>query len=261
MRPTDFCTPKHSNSNTHASPLPSAARLGSAGGLSAPSRGSLSYRTFRLVLVLAKRLLFAPLPARPKTRGKGTGKLGAARCERGWGESRFTARLPLRQPLVRLRGGVFFRRARPNACLWHLCRLLRARERGSRKAIVRAVARRPPRPVPRGPRERRALPRSEMPSLGSCLAQPARTEMRTNPRRLPRSHGAHVMWIAWLRGTAPLSPGATARAYARGDCLWLSPRSRASHTVRAFDPLGTDDALLWARRRSTDFCNTTMQGH
>jgi len=65
-----------------------------------------------------------------------------------------------------------------------------------REAMVRAVARRPPRPVPRGPRERRALPRSEMPSLGSCLARPARTEMRTNPRRLPRSHGAHVMWIA-----------------------------------------------------------------
>jgi hypothetical protein len=76
MRPTDFCTPKHSNSNTHASPLPSAARLGSAGGLSAPSRGSLSYRTFRFVLVLAKRLLSRPSPPVRRRAGKAPGSSG-----------------------------------------------------------------------------------------------------------------------------------------------------------------------------------------
>jgi len=67
-----------------------------------------------------------------------------------------------------------------------------------------AVARRPPRPVPRGPRERRALLRSEVPSFGSDLVQPARTEVRTNPRCLRQLHGVHVMWIAWPRRIAPL---------------------------------------------------------
>jgi hypothetical protein len=68
----------------------------------------------------------------------------------------------------------------------------------------RRVARRPPRPVPRGPRERRALPRSRVSSFGSDLVQPARTEARTNPRCLRQSHGVHVMWIAWPRRIAPL---------------------------------------------------------
>jgi len=230
MRPTDFCTPKHSNlehpcfaASQRSVPWIRGGPFGALAGLALVPNLSARARS-------RETSSFAPLPARPKTRGKGTGKLGAARCERGWGESRFTARLPLRQPLVRLRGGVFFRRARPNACLWHLCRLLRARERGSREAIVRAVARRPPRPVPRGPRERRALPRSEMPSLGSYLAQLARTEMRTNPRRLPRSHGAHVMWIASLRGIAPLSPGANRwRLRARRPLLAEPPFTRFAY--------------------------------
>jgi hypothetical protein len=70
--------------------------------LAAPSRGeSLSYRALRLVLVHAKRLLSRSCCARPETRVVDTGWLGAARCERGRGGSRFTTRPPLRRPTVR----------------------------------------------------------------------------------------------------------------------------------------------------------------
>jgi len=50
------------------------------------------------VLVHAN-VFFACCLARPKTRGAGTGRLGAARCRRDWGESRFTARFPLQRPV------------------------------------------------------------------------------------------------------------------------------------------------------------------
>jgi len=71
-----------------------------------------------------------------------------------------------------------------------------------------ALTPRPPRPVPRGPRERRALCQSRVPSAGSRDAHPARAEARTKPRSLPRRRGAHVMRIAELRGTTPLLPPA-----------------------------------------------------
>jgi hypothetical protein len=45
---------------------------------------------------------------------------------------------------------------------------------------IAARARRPPRPVPRGPRERRALLRSEMPSIARRSSATARTEARTD---------------------------------------------------------------------------------
>jgi hypothetical protein len=61
-----------------------------------------------------------------------------------------------------------------------------------------AVARRPPRPVPRGPRERRAHSRSRVPSIVSRYAHPGRAEARTKPRRLHQRRGAHVMRIAEL---------------------------------------------------------------
>jgi len=71
---------------------------------------------------------------------------------------------------------------------------------------IQTVARRPPRPVPRGPRERRALHQSRVSSAGRCDAHPARAEARTKPRSLPRRRGAHVMRIAELRRSAPLLP-------------------------------------------------------
>jgi len=177
----------------------------------------------------------------------------ATRCERGWGRSRFTTRPPLRRPCER-HARAFFSPVRDrHDRLWHPCRLLRARG-ADRLRDGRAVARRPPRPVPRGPCERRALSRSEVPSVAGCAARPARTEMRTNLRCLARGRGAHVMRIAEPRPIAPLSPGARPCAHARGACLWLSPRSRAPCSEQAFDPLSTGGALLWARRRYNDFC-------
>jgi len=60
------------------------------------------------------------------------------------------------------------------------------------------LVRRPPRSFPRGPRERRALHRSRVPSAGRHHAHPARAEARTKPRSLHRRRGAHVMRIAEL---------------------------------------------------------------
>jgi len=60
---------------------------------------------------------------------------------------------------------------------------------------LHTVARRPPRPVPRGPCERRALSRSKVSSVCRRAVQPARTEMRTNSQYPGRSFGDHVMRI------------------------------------------------------------------
>jgi len=80
----------------------------------------------------------------------------------------------------------------------------------------RALVRRPPRPVPRGPRERRALLRPRMPSIGSRCAQRARAEARTNPRSFLRDDGVHVMRIAAPRkNTLRLPDGNPGRLHAR----------------------------------------------
>jgi len=62
------------------------------------------------VLVHAN-VFFVCCSARPKTSGAGTGRLGAARCRRDWGESRFTARFSLQRP-ADSRAGAFSSRAR-----------------------------------------------------------------------------------------------------------------------------------------------------
>jgi len=66
--------------------------------------------------------------------------------------------------------------------LWHPCRLLRPACLGPRFIGHQALFRRPPRPVSREPRERRALHRPRIPSTGSRSARPARAKTRTNPR-------------------------------------------------------------------------------
>jgi len=66
--------------------------------------------------------------------------------------------------------------------LWHPCRLPRPACLGPRFIGHQALVRRPPRPVSREPRERRALHRPRIPSTGSRSARPARAETRTNPR-------------------------------------------------------------------------------
>jgi hypothetical protein len=52
-------------------------------------------------------VFFAYRLARPKTRESGTGRLGAARCRRDWGEPRFTARFSLQRPDQRFTGRRF----------------------------------------------------------------------------------------------------------------------------------------------------------
>jgi hypothetical protein len=86
MRPIDFCTPKRSNRALVRRRFPARRPRGAAlvPRLSprARSRG---------------RLLRALLPPSGDG-GRDTERLGAARCERGRGVSRFTARRPLRRP-------------------------------------------------------------------------------------------------------------------------------------------------------------------
>jgi len=54
-----------------------------------------------------------------------------------------------------------------------------------------------------GPCERRALSRSEVPSIVRCAVQPDGTEVPPNPLRTGRSRDVHVMRIAALRPAAP----------------------------------------------------------
>jgi len=107
MRSIDFCTPKPSLLE-HPSPssFPSAAIVCFFAARSMPCgtvRGSLSLpESFDSVPTHAN-VSFACRRARPETRALGTGKLGAARCRRDWGDSRFTARFSLRRPAGRSR--------------------------------------------------------------------------------------------------------------------------------------------------------------
>jgi len=215
--------------------FPAQRPLNSSRCLSAPSRGSLSCRTLRPVLVLAKSLLSrlsTPVRRRAQRASGGSGPPDANEA----GESR-----------VSRRDSHFGDRCGHDAMA--LSSIERDRVTTSDTPVasssfvgavrwceIRASTRRPPRPVPRRPRERRALPRSEVPSFGSDLVQPARTGVRTNPRCLRQSHGVHVMWIAWLRRIAPSSPGVVSCACARCDPLWLSPRSRAPWQRAGFRP-------------------------
>jgi len=202
MRPTDFCTPKQSNSSTLASPLPSVAILiPRPEPFGARARGPHSYRALRLVPVHAKRPLFA-LPLRESGDSRSRHRAArATRCERGWGESRFTTRSSLRRPYER-HAGAFSSPVRATVTTVSGTPVASSVLVGAGLALgeLHAVARRPPRPVPRGPCERRALSRSEVPSAAGRPTQPARTEMRTSPWCLPRRRGAHVMRIAELRG-------------------------------------------------------------
>jgi len=230
------------NSSTRASPFPGAAAIWRC--LSAIVRRRALVPEPRGSVLVHANVSFARRPARPKTGGAGTGKLGAARCERGRGESRFTARLPLWRPddshAAAFSSAV---RNRKTERQGHPCRLLRA-VRARRVFPFRARARRPPRPVPRGPRERRAHLRSRVPSIDRCRAHPARAGARTKLRCRHLGRGAHVMRIAEPRCHAPLLPATCPCACAPERPRWSGSRSRAPCTEWAFDPVATGDALL-----------------
>jgi len=114
MRPTDFCTPKQSNSSTLASPLPSVAILiPRPEPFGARARGPHSYRALRLVPVHAKRPLFA-LPLREsgdsRSRHRSSGHPMRTRLGRIAVHNAILTSTTVRAS----RGGVFFPRARPS---------------------------------------------------------------------------------------------------------------------------------------------------
>jgi len=115
---------------------------------------------------------------------------------------------------------------------------------GSRLRASGARARRPPRPIPRGPREGRTLPWSGMPSVARTPRQPFRAGARGASTRLaPFARRSRDEDRRALGAPFPSSPRA-ARALARVVRSWLGPRPPASCRARAFDPLAAEGALL-----------------
>jgi len=201
MRPIDFCTPKpfqleHSRSAvSQRSDFPCDALL----SLHA-AWGPLSSRSLATPCSFTRPSLVALHLTHPKACEAGIGQLGAFRCETRPGRISLHGAIPTSATGRCSRGGVFFRRVKSNPDrLWHPCRLLRAVHPGSLFFESQMLARRPPRSVPRGPRERRALCRPRVPSTDRRDAHLARAEARTKPRSLQRRRGAHVMRIAELR--------------------------------------------------------------
>jgi len=199
MRPIDFCTPKPFQLEHSCSVVSQRSDHVLARSLSAPARESLSYRSLAapcLSTRTSSSRAASPVRRRAEQAPGGSGPPDADET----GENRVSRRashfsdrpthvrgrfLPSR--VVRFRSPLT--PLSPPSRSW----------RGLPLGESRAVARRPPRSVPRGPRERRAHSRSKVPSIVSRLAHPARTEARTKPRDLPRRRGAHVMRIAELR--------------------------------------------------------------
>jgi len=180
MRPIDVCTSK---------PFPTRALVRRRFPAQRPSPREALRRRPEValipeprgsVLVRANCLHFAPTAARPKTRGVCTGKLGAARCERGRGEPRFHDAILTSAPGRRSARGVIFpgESTNPTASdvpvassfplAW--ARVSSSTTRWSRGRQDRFCV---------GPRERAALFRSGTPSTGSC-SRTARSGRSTN---------------------------------------------------------------------------------
>jgi len=207
MRPIDFCTPKpfqleHSCSVvSRRSDRPRPTRFFRCALFEGRSRpGAL-----RLRARSRERLCRALPHPSEDLRGRHRSARGLPMRTRP-GRISLHGRIPTSATGRCSRGGVFFRRVKSNRPPLAPLSPPPCRSPGFAFLRIQTVARRPPRPVPRGPRERRALCRSRVPSAGSCHTHPARAEARTKPRSLLRRRGAHVMRIAELRGSAPLLP-------------------------------------------------------
>jgi len=156
-----------SNSSTRASPFPSAATAPRE-CLAAHARRSLSSRSLEAPCSYARNVFLRAHRAHPKTSEVCTGRLGAARCERGRGDPRFTTRFSLRRPgRSSARGVICLERARTRPPLTSLSPPP-SRSRGARVSSSPCVGPEAAKTGSAGPRERPALRRSGTSSIGSC---------------------------------------------------------------------------------------------
>jgi len=120
------------------------------------------------------------------------------------------------------------------------------------RVAIDARARRPPRSVPRGPRERRALLRPEMPSIARSFSATTRAEARADrgafvEMRRSRDEDCRLsnepssLRLEWPWALARFR---SQRFRAGWFHLWLGPRPPASCFDRAFDPFAAEGALL-----------------
>jgi len=190
MRPIDLCTPKPFHSSTRTSSLPSAAAL-LARRLSAAREGRSRPGTLRLRARPRERPFRVLLRGSEDARGRRLRARGRPTQTR-LGRTALHGALPTSAP------GRSRARALSSLVLESIPLASGTPVASSELMSVgfHAVARRPPRPVPRGPRERRAHSRSRVPSAVSRHSHPVRTEARTKPRGHHPGRGAHVMRIA-----------------------------------------------------------------
>lgn len=215
MRPIDVCTPKPFQLE-HSCFVVSQRGCRLARRLATPHEdGPLSGSLAATVPVPANVHFARRARASEDERSRTPGSSGPPDANEAGENSVFTTELSLRRSV-----GAPGRRDSSSAStpgtdrLWHPCRLLHSSSFavGSRFIERQALVWRPPRPVLREPRERRALCRPRIPSTDSRFARPARAETRTNPRSLLRSDGVHVMRIAAPRWNTPLLPSALPNA-------------------------------------------------
>jgi len=161
------------------------------------------------------------------------------------------------------RDGVFFRRAwQWRSPLAPLSPPPGSRFAGSLVRWASAVARRPPRPVPRAPRERRAHSRSRESSIGSRYAHPVRAEARTRPRSLLRSRRrSRDEDRRASKNRSPFATRGLLRLRAWAPRMVRFPFTRLRGWPRLSTQAASIVALLWTRERPSDFCNTTTHGH
>ena len=163
------------------------------------ARGLLSSQSLAAPCPSTRTSLFARRSARPEDSVKrAPGSSGPPDANEA-GENRASRRGPHFGAGRLSRGGVFFRRVKIEIPVASDTLVASSLPLCGRFFRPRTRARRPPRPVPRGPRERRAHRRSRVPSADGRDAHLARAEARTKPRCLHRRRGAHVMRIAELR--------------------------------------------------------------
>jgi hypothetical protein len=170
---------------------------------------------------------FACCFARPETRAAGNGRLGAARCKTRPG------RTALHGALLTSAPGRSWPRALSSLgrrSLPFASDTLVASSALVGVGAVRqshAVARRPPRSVPRGPRERRAHSRSRVPSTVSRDAHSVRAEARTRPRRLRRARRSRDEDRRTQANRPPFAAGGLLRSRARAPPMVRLPFTRS----------------------------------